>query len=575
MQHPNEFIRGSTLRFLCKLKEPELLEPLMPSIKACLDYKHNYVRRNAVMAIFTIYKNFNFLMPDAPELIAAFLEREQDMSCKRNAFMMLIHADQERALNYLSSCIDQVNSFGDILQLVIVELIYKVCHAQPAERARFIRCVYALLNSSSSAVKYEAAGTLITLSSAPTAVRAAATCYIDLIVKESDNNVKLIVLDKIIQLKEAHAHEKVLQELVMDILRVLSSPDFEVRRKTIHLCLDLVTSRTINEMCLVFKKELAKTNNANDLEDMDKYRQLLVRGLHQLCLKFPDVAVSILPVVIDYLSDTNEMAASDVLIFVREITHKHANLKELVLQKLLEVFASIKSLKIMRGTLWILGEYCNTIEDIQSLLTLIRQSLGDLPIVDDELKRAGGLNGSAANGSTGEADELILRSNSSQSSAQLVTADGTYATQSVFTAAASSSGSGKDANDLDKRPTFRGFLLQGNFFIATALARTLTKLALKYVKLTEGNALKQNRFVGEAMFIMACILHFGKAAGLVKKPINEDDTDSIMLCLRILAERTPTIIGVFDAQSQLALDTLLDAHQDDHVDVKKISKSKH
>ena len=33
---------------------------------------------------------------------------------------------QERALSYLSSCIDQVNSFGDILQLVIVELIYKV-----------------------------------------------------------------------------------------------------------------------------------------------------------------------------------------------------------------------------------------------------------------------------------------------------------------------------------------------------------------------------------------------------------------------------------------------------------------
>ncbi|KAI8441012.1 hypothetical protein MSG28_009285 [Choristoneura fumiferana] len=34
LQHPNEFIRGSTLRFLCKLKEPELLEPLLPAIRA-------------------------------------------------------------------------------------------------------------------------------------------------------------------------------------------------------------------------------------------------------------------------------------------------------------------------------------------------------------------------------------------------------------------------------------------------------------------------------------------------------------------------------------------------------------
>ena len=82
----------------------------MPTIRSCLEHRHSYVRRNAVMAIFTIYKNFDFLIPDAPELIANFLEGEQDMSCKRNAFMMLIHADQDRALNYLSSCIEQVRS---------------------------------------------------------------------------------------------------------------------------------------------------------------------------------------------------------------------------------------------------------------------------------------------------------------------------------------------------------------------------------------------------------------------------------------------------------------------------------
>ena len=94
LQHPNEFIRGSTLRFLCKLKEPELLEPLMPAIRSCLEHRHSYVRRNAVLAIYTIYRNFDALIPDAPELIANFLDAEQDASCKRNAFMMLIHADQ-------------------------------------------------------------------------------------------------------------------------------------------------------------------------------------------------------------------------------------------------------------------------------------------------------------------------------------------------------------------------------------------------------------------------------------------------------------------------------------------------
>lgn len=79
-----------------------------------------------ILTKFLYCRNFDVLIPDAPELIANFLEGEQDASCKRNAFMMLIHADQDRALDYLSTCIDQVHSFGDILQLVIVELIYKV-----------------------------------------------------------------------------------------------------------------------------------------------------------------------------------------------------------------------------------------------------------------------------------------------------------------------------------------------------------------------------------------------------------------------------------------------------------------
>ena len=41
-----------------------------------------------------LYRNFDTLIPDAPELIHSYLEGEQDASCKRNAFMMLIHVDR-------------------------------------------------------------------------------------------------------------------------------------------------------------------------------------------------------------------------------------------------------------------------------------------------------------------------------------------------------------------------------------------------------------------------------------------------------------------------------------------------
>ena len=39
--HPNEYIRGSTLRFLCKIKEQEILESLIPSITDNLQHRHS------------------------------------------------------------------------------------------------------------------------------------------------------------------------------------------------------------------------------------------------------------------------------------------------------------------------------------------------------------------------------------------------------------------------------------------------------------------------------------------------------------------------------------------------------
>ncbi|KAJ8031969.1 Coatomer subunit beta [Holothuria leucospilota] len=547
LQHPNEFIRGSTLRFLCKLKQAELLEPLMPSIRACLEHRHSYVRRNAVLAIFTIYKNFDFLIPDAPELIHNFLEQEGDASCKRNAFMMLIHVDQERALEYLETCIDQINTFNDILQLVIVELVYKVCHANPSERGRFIRCIYNLLQSSSAAVRYEAAGTLITLSSAPTAIKAAASCYIDLIIKESDNNVKLIVLDRLIALREDPRHEKVLQDLLMDILRVLSAPDLEVRRKTLDLALDLVTSRNVGEMVLVLKKEVSKTESVTEHEDTGKYRQLLVRTLHSCSVKFPDVAAQVIPLLMEFLSDTNELAAADVLVFVREAIQRFEQLKPLVITKLLEVFPTIKTMEIHRAALWILGEYCTSVEDIQSLMNEIRNSLGEIPIVDDEMKKAAG--------EDTEEESVVVTAGQ-----RLVTEMGTYATQSAL-----SSAPVKKVEET--RPPLRGFLMDGNFFLGSCLSTVLTKLALRYIDIRD-DVKKQNTFLAEAMLIMSTILHLGKS-GLAKKNITNDDVDRIALCLKVLAERHPVMSEIFGEKCRGSLHAMLLAKQEESKETEK------
>lgn len=79
-----------------------------------------------------------------------------------------------------------------------------------------------LLSSQKSfAVKYEAALVLVGTTSSSAAIRQASQCFIDILNNESDNNVKLIVLEKLSELKRDH--ETVLQDLLMDMLRALSA----------------------------------------------------------------------------------------------------------------------------------------------------------------------------------------------------------------------------------------------------------------------------------------------------------------------------------------------------------------
>ena len=536
LQHPNEYIRGSTLRFLCKLKEPELIEPLMSSIRSCLEHRHSYVRRNAVLAIFKIYINFEKLIPDAPEIILDFLQTETNASCKRNAFLMLVHLDQDKALAYLDTCLDQISSFNEILQLVIVELIYKVCISNPSERAKFIRAIYNLLNTATSAsVRYEAAATLITLSQAPTALRSAANCFIDICLKESDNNVKLIILDRLIALKDTvQAAERVLQEVLMDILRILHvASDLEVKEKILSLSLDLVSSKNAEEMVHLLKKEINKTQNEGLGDESAKYRRVLVDTIYHICMKYPDILMSdqLVSTLFELLSSDDEATAQIIITFARAFIIKYPEHKKLLLNKILEEFPLVRNCKIHRGLIWLLGEFSESSDasTILQTISVIRKCIGELPIVDSELRKE---NENNSDDNKENDDSAHHSTGSKTTSSKLVTADGTYATQSALTNC-----SAQDKNNI---PAIRAHLFEGNYYIGSALGSCFIKLAYKFKEAKSTNVRSLNSFVAESMFILTSILRFGKnkipLAGQEIKPINDDDYERVCSCIMLLSK---------------------------------------
>lgn len=60
--------------------------------------------------------------------------------------------------------------------------------------------------------------------------------------KEVIELIQLIVLDRLIHLRQSSTGEKVLQELVMDIMRVLTAPGLEVRILIYCLSIEVLTN---------------------------------------------------------------------------------------------------------------------------------------------------------------------------------------------------------------------------------------------------------------------------------------------------------------------------------------------
>ncbi|KAJ3177707.1 coatomer subunit beta, partial [Irineochytrium annulatum] len=381
LQHPNEYIRGNTLRFLGKLREEELLEPCVPSVRSCLEHRHAYVRKNAVLAVYAIFKNFEYLIPDGPDLIYNYIQTEADQNCKRNALVMLMNTKQQLAVQYINSVFPQIPAFDEVLQLAVIELIRKDCRSPQADKAKYIQCIFSLLQSSANTVKYEAANTLVALTSHSTAIKAAATAYIELILKEADNNVKLIVLERVNELREKH--DRVLDDLVMDILRVLTSPDIDVRRKCLKIAMDLTSTRNVDEVVTFLKKELVKTLD-QEYEKNNEYRQLLIHAVHSCAIKFSEVASNVVHVLMEFLGDSSNASAVDVIAFVREVMEKFPKLRQSIIDRLLESFMELRTGRVFRGALWIIGEYTLDIAAIESAMKQIKAALGEIPILASE-----------------------------------------------------------------------------------------------------------------------------------------------------------------------------------------------
>jgi coatomer subunit beta len=172
--------------------------------------------------------------------------------------------------------------------------------------------------------------------------------------------------------------------------------------------------------------------------------------------------------------------------------------------------------------LWIIGEYSLSLQEIEGGISVIKQSLGDLPFY-----------------TTAEEGEVLDTSATkpgnqtptppTASKRPAILADGTYATQVAVAATVPSlmAMAGSTTANL------RAILLTGDFFLGAVVATTFTKLILRLKEVQSSNV-AVNKATADALLIMVSILRLGQSAALPHL-IDDDSYDRISLCIRVLS----------------------------------------
>jgi coatomer subunit beta len=82
---------------------------------------------------------------------------------------------------------------------------------------------------------------------------------------QNDNNVKMVILNKIIDLKKKYS--KILQDYMPDILNIIREDtvqSVEINQKVLELVTDLINVRNVKEVGVFLNKEILKAKKLND-----------------------------------------------------------------------------------------------------------------------------------------------------------------------------------------------------------------------------------------------------------------------------------------------------------------------
>ncbi|KAL7716641.1 Coatomer subunit beta [Entamoeba marina] len=375
LSHPNEYIRTLVLKFLIRVPELEILQPLVQGIYSNLTASSSLVRRHCYTLIAHVWNISNDLIPNAPQALQDSLKKERDTAAKRSALRALLRTSPSDGLTYLLGKTKQYTPNDPQTQLDYLRSIRALSSTTPQHRGTYANFCVQHLNSDYLPLAFESACVLLTVTTSPAAVRAAVRSMIDIAVNSSDVNVKISAIERVST--ACMTHPRVAKTLVTDILRGLQITSLVVRSRVVDVAVDITTPSGAVEVATRLRKELRVTDS--------KYQSVIVKALIHCATLNPR---EISPFFLEILSDSPPAPVlRDVITFIRNETAGSGDVDETYVNNILKALRTQLSElpdTVLGDALWLIARF-STEKDVVDNFEKINEMVDKIIMLNNAL----------------------------------------------------------------------------------------------------------------------------------------------------------------------------------------------
>ncbi|KAH0793568.1 Adaptin N terminal region family protein [Histomonas meleagridis] len=365
----NPLVRALAVRTMCRIKIESVAEHMIVPLKKALQDEHPYVRKTAAISVVKLYE----IIPEAiensnifPELIKLLHDENPMVVSNTTAALLEINEHRSSPIfrltqDTVSPILAALTSSTEWCQALLLDALSKSVPSSQEDASFLIDRLIPMLKNTNPAVVVGAFKCIFLFmdydTRKPRELFPIILPPFITLITSSEYEIQYLVLRTLSLFVQKY--KRALSKEICIFFCKYNDPSYVKMEK-----LDIIVTICTEETAQIVLDELSEYCNGVDVSFVRKS----VRSIGQIAIRIPKAANLCVDILVTLVNGKAEYAIEESVIVVSDILRRFPGSFESVIAAVCQNIDQLNSAESKAAAIWILGEYCNVINNVDVIL---------------------------------------------------------------------------------------------------------------------------------------------------------------------------------------------------------------